>query len=183
MQIILFPELQPMPPLTVVEAAAAPAAAPSAALALPAGFSVGMLAGIAAFTAGGAAALLLFTRRLRPALASGVVAALALAAFAASPAPPSVAQKAAPDQGYLAGQTLFIAKGCVVCHTHAAMDEQYAAISTRFGKDLTNYNLGPEYLRHWLTSPSSIKPATEMPNLHLTQAEIDDLINFLAPQD
>ena len=34
-------------------------------------------------------------------------------------------------------------------------------------------------LRHWLADPPGVKPGADMPNLHLTQQQIDALIAYL----
>jgi cytochrome c2 len=97
----------------------------------------------------------------------------------ASPTPP--AQGAAPpsmsDADY--GQALFSAKGCAICHQHAAV------AGSGFGPDsdipaLTPYRWTEDYLRTWLKDPAAIKPATQMPNLGLKRDEIEALIAFLA---
>ncbi len=76
------------------------------------------------------------------------------------------------------GERLFVAKGCVSCHEHASV------------KNSGKYDVGPEltaarfsagYLRKFLRDPS-IKPATtdaRMPNLNLSDADIEALIAFL----
>lgn len=76
------------------------------------------------------------------------------------------------------GRQLFSAKGCVQCHSHAAI-----AGSGMFGgddvPDLTNRPLTSEYLRLWLANPANVRPNTRMPNLELHADEIEALIAFL----
>jgi cytochrome c oxidase subunit 2 len=45
--------------------------------------------------------------------------------------------------------------------------------------NLTTVKADPEYLRRWLANPSALKPNTEMPNLGLSETEIDALVAFL----
>ncbi|HET7087523.1 MAG TPA: hypothetical protein VFL17_02620, partial [Anaerolineae bacterium] len=55
--------------------------------------------------------------------------------------------------------------------------KEFAGFSV--GPNLTQRELGPEYLRHWLKDPSAIKPRTEMPTLGLSDDEIEALVAFL----
>ena len=78
------------------------------------------------------------------------------------------------------GRRLFVAKGCVTCHLHRAVEGsgQVAA-----GPELTDRGLAAEYLRRFLADPS-IKPPQPgttlgMPNLELKPAEIAALTAFL----
>lgn len=80
------------------------------------------------------------------------------------------------------GRTLFVAKGCIVCHRNDDLARERAAMS-EFNFDdvpnLTRVNLEPAYLRRWLHDPQAVKPATWMPNLHLAETEIDALAAYL----
>jgi mono/diheme cytochrome c family protein len=121
-------------------------------------------------------------RRPRSLVALLGLAALALAgslalvglAVAAPPAPPTPTP--IPAAGI--GQQLFVAKGCITCHRHDAI-----VVQRRFTIDsipnLTAYRNDPAYLRVWLKDPAAVKPATEMPNLGLSAAEIEALIAFI----
>ena len=90
---------------------------------------------------------------------------------------------AAPSAADIAyGRDLFQAKGCASCHQHGAV-----ASSGQFSAGwpggpapvLTAYPADPAYLRAWLHDPQALKPATLMPNLGLSDAEITALIAFL----
>jgi cytochrome c oxidase subunit 2 len=76
------------------------------------------------------------------------------------------------------GKGVFMAKGCVTCHTHAGIGLRTNRPS--FGPNLTHYRPDPEFLRRWLRNPQSVRPGTSMPNLNLKQDEIDALIVFLS---
>ncbi len=78
------------------------------------------------------------------------------------------------------GKALFLAKGCIICHQHAAMSEarkDFAEFSV--GPNLTNISAEPAFLKRWLKDPSAVKPDTQMPTLGLSDDEIDALVAFL----
>jgi len=77
------------------------------------------------------------------------------------------------------GRRLFAARGCVTCHTHAAVS--IPGDVSDYGPNLTNLKFPPEYLARFLADPS-IKPSTNgkrMPNLSLREKEITPLIAFI----
>jgi mono/diheme cytochrome c family protein len=118
--------------------------------------------------------------RFAPALAL-VAAAIGLAGFVAVAQRPvaSASQGAAPAPADL-GRDLFLAKGCVVCHQHAAVAEtRQAFASFAVGPDLTNYPANPDFLEDWLKDPAAVRPTTSMPTLGLSDQEIEALIAFL----
>jgi cytochrome c oxidase subunit II len=78
------------------------------------------------------------------------------------------------------GQQLFVAKGCIGCHHHAAFAAQSPFWSPGGPPDLSNVTFTADYLRQWLRDPKAIKPRTEMPNLKLDDAEIEALTAFLS---
>ena len=96
------------------------------------------------------------------------------AVAAGTPAPPALA----PDER---GRRLFVAKGCVTCHTHSDSKAEVA------GKDgppeLTDRTFAPTYLAEFLANPKIKPPATkngwQMPNQQLKQAEIAALVAFI----
>ncbi len=77
------------------------------------------------------------------------------------------------------GQRLFTAKGCAACHRHA---EVVASDTTGHvgAPDLTDYRGDPDFLRLWLRDPQAIRPGTRMPDLDLSDDEIEALIAFLS---
>ena len=114
--------------------------------------------------------------------------ALALVAFAllivsAVPWPGAATSGAgAPTAADIAyGRQLFQAKGCASCHQHGAVagSGQFSGGPGGAAPVLTAYPGDPAYLRAWLHDPKALKPATTMPNLSLSDAEITALIAFL----
>jgi cytochrome c2 len=159
---------QELPPLTVM--AAAPITNSTASLP----FAIGLAGSIGAI-----GALLIWLRlHTRLALAAMAIAAL-MGVFGLATASRSMAQSAAqPDQVAL-GQELFVAKGCVMCHTHAAFNGEQTYWIGAQPPDLTTVKLSADYLRQWLKDPSALKPGTVMPTLDLKPDEIEALIAFL----
>jgi cytochrome c1 len=168
---------QAMPPLTVLPAVMHSQVAQTQPLALP------MAAGLIGVTATVGGLLVLLRKRARWAVVLAIAGvfvsgfAFATAAGRNSPVPeiqtPSDVQAAT-------GQDLFIAKGCTTCHSHADIPREQDTIYIDSGPDLTKFTASPEYLHRWLSDPASVKPAAEMPNLELSEAEIDSLIAFLS---
>ena len=104
---------------------------------------------------------------------------LCLAGFVITPTPGIVASEADSPPTAERGETLFVAKGCISCHQHDAIN--YPDIQTNMGPNLTNHKVSPEFLRLWLHDPAQVRPATLMPNLELADDEIEALIAFLQP--
>jgi hypothetical protein len=76
------------------------------------------------------------------------------------------------------GRKLFIAKGCMSCHSHVGTN-RVREFSIDIGPDLSNLTASPEYLRVWLKDPLAAKSTAKMPNLGLSEVEIDALIAFI----
>jgi hypothetical protein len=76
------------------------------------------------------------------------------------------------------GRDLFVAKGCLTCHSHVETN-QFREFGVEAGPDLTNFSAAPEYLRMRLKDPKSVKSDSKMPQLALTEAEIEALIVFI----
>ncbi len=184
--------VQPMPTLNVLPSDPnRPASDLTSSKDITAGTSIALpivlgLAGVAA-TLGGLIALV----RTRSGWAAAVMLAAAMIAglgfvSAGNRSSPGVAL-AAPDSSPVeVGQALFLAKGCVMCHQHAAVSEarkNFAEFS--IGPNLTTLSAisaNPDFLRRWLKDPSAVKPGTEMPTLGLSEAEIEALIAFLTAE-
>lgn len=78
------------------------------------------------------------------------------------------------------GERLFVAKGCVTCHTHGAVaGKGYQSLDV--GPDLTPKRYEPGYLKRFLTDPSIQRTPgrPEMPALGLTSAELSALVAFI----
>jgi len=99
-----------------------------------------------------------------------LVPLLGVAPSAPAPAPLADAER---------GRRLFVAKGCVTCHLHRAVNETSIAA----GPELTGRRFAPEYLARFLADPAAVIPpasgAFGMPNLHLKPTEIAALTAFL----
>ena len=166
---------QPMPDITVQPAAIAPIeATDSRDWPLPALAAGGWAA---------AAGLLLFwwrTRRrvaLALALITAVIGGVALVSLMQQPAETAVAQNTPPTMSLVEqGEALFVAKGCVRCHVNEKITDLEAP---HIGPDLTKYQGDPEFLRARLADPAAIKKSTQMPDLQLSEGEIEALIAFL----
>ncbi len=109
--------------------------------------------------------------------------ALALVMVLAAAPPAVVTASAAPSgAGQVSeGRALFLAKGCVTCHVHAEAPSR-GFVNVDIGPALTNYVVpaGSPFLRQWLADPKSLRPATVMPDLDLSEQEIASLIAFLS---
>lgn len=162
---------QPMPPLVVAAPPGDRDTAPVPLFWLVAGIS---LAGVTGTS--------LLWWRTRAGWASGLVLAAVLAGglgvILAAGRPPVSAAAVRPANPVELGQTLFVAKGCITCHNHRAIDLP-GAILVNAGPDLTRPAFTPAYLHQWLKDPASLKPQTTMPNLGLDKAEIEALAAFL----
>jgi len=78
------------------------------------------------------------------------------------------------------GERLFITKGCVTCHVNKKISllPDYQATSVG-APSLTSFSASPEILRMRLKDPESVKTDTWMPNLNLSDSEIEALIKFI----
>jgi len=87
-----------------------------------------------------------------------------------------------------AGLDVFLSRGCTQCHNINAINPLDQAAFN--GPDLTHFmdrgvlagaykEYSTENLKTWLANPPKEKPGSYMPNLGLTQQEIDDLASFL----
>lgn len=169
-----FPDSQPMPDLTVLGETPPPVPSQSAPFLLA---GLGLVAG----------ALLsvwlwrLEKRPLRWALALAWAAGLLVlggqlatgrwSAFARE-------EESLPEQAAL-GRDLFTAKGCVVCHHNNRASVNTAELSTGVGPDLSAYRNDPAFLRDWLTAPQEVRPQAQMPDLNLSEDEVEALVAFI----
>lgn len=111
---------------------------------------------------------------------------------------------AVPEEGTpeWEGLQVFGGKGCVQCHTVDFADNDAGAVDNIIARDAFNgpnlTHFGDQYrtvfagaalpeegedfdtaLKRWLADPPNVKPGSFMPNLGLTEAEIDALIVWL----
>ncbi|RPJ52190.1 MAG: hypothetical protein EHM21_00810 [Chloroflexi bacterium] len=77
------------------------------------------------------------------------------------------------------GRQLFIAKGCVVCHTNSHALKNSGEYGVTVGPDLSNYDKPDGYLRTFLANPWNSNLDFPMPNLNLSEEEIEALVRFL----
>jgi cytochrome c oxidase subunit 2 len=94
-----------------------------------------------------------------------------------------------------AGYQVFVAKGCIQCHTVRFDSSPNLVPEDAFsGPELTHFASRNVFagailpgedqtraaaLKEWLANPPEVKPGSFMPNLALTEQEIDDLIIWL----
>lgn len=170
----------PMPPLMVNEAVVVASGESGGGTAVPWQLILGWTA-----AAGAVLCLFFWTRqrsrvRLAGVVLLGVVSLIGFGLHAQMPQPVLAESEAvmvpaiAPEA---LGEALFVAKGCIQCHMKDGVT--MAENMLPFGPDLTYVKRPPEYLQAWLTDPSALKPGTQMPNLHLSEAEITTLVGFL----
>lgn len=74
------------------------------------------------------------------------------------------------------GRVLFGLKGCNICHHH---DELPSESNLLGAPNLTHYQPDPEFVHRWLSDPRAIRRYTSMPNLNLSEDEIEALLAFL----
>ena len=97
----------------------------------------------------------------------------------------AVAAVAPADPLAQRGHDLFVNGACAACHTIAGTNAQ-----GKVGPDLTDFGSRtslaagvlentPENLRAWLKNPQAVKPGARMPNLGLSDADINALVAFL----
>jgi hypothetical protein len=99
---------------------------------------------------------------------------------AASPSSSSVVDYSTLSQVEL-GEQLFVAKGCITCHVNTKVpnSHDYWTINPEGATNLSNFSSSPEILRIRLKDPSAAKSDTQMPNLGLSEVEIEALIAFI----
>ena len=94
-------------------------------------------------------------------------------------------QHGAEDPQVKAGRDVFFSTSCVNCHTIGGTSAR-----GRFGPDLTHLMSRstlasgaapntPEKLRAWVRDPQTIKDGSLMPNMQLTEQELDQLVAYL----
>jgi hypothetical protein len=164
---------QPMPDLTVLPASSTvPRAGAGGIPSL-----IGAVMGAAGLVGG----LAVRTRRPRWGMALVVLSLAMIAAALIAPSrstPGAVASMQARDNLVARGEALFVAKGCITCHLNSRA-EAATQFSVDIGPNLSRYHNSPDYLRAWLSDPAVLKLETRMPDLDLSDDEIEGLIAFV----
>jgi mono/diheme cytochrome c family protein len=181
---------QPMPVLTVAAPGAASASQPVKTELAATSISPLLILRTLALGIGLVGLMVVFRRRSRLAMAltafclvAGIALFIAGAGTASGPRaqskPAGGFSESSAAQVEL-GRQLFIAKGCVTCHTNTKIPrDMTGSITLDIGTNLSNFSASPEALRLRLKDPSSVKSDTEMPNLNLGNAGIEALIAFI----
>lgn len=176
-----FGEPQPMPALVV----AAPSVANQPAKQGEVRSNVPLLVGSLGLAGLAAGLFVAFRRKARWAIAlalAGLILGAGSIVYAAQqlPAGQEAVERlaASPASQVDTGRRLFIAKGCMLCHSHNETNQE-RRLFTDTGPDLTNLTASPDYLRVWLKDPQAAKSSAKMPNLGLKETEIEALIAFL----
>lgn len=107
--------------------------------------------------------------------------------FAGSAVPKAEAQSGSSSEAAAAssisqvelGRRLFIAKGCLTCHANRKANQSDYFTVQMGAPNLSNFSASPEALRLRLKEPKQVKSDTQMPNLNLSEAEIEALIAFI----
>jgi mono/diheme cytochrome c family protein len=77
------------------------------------------------------------------------------------------------------GRRLFLVKGCISCHVNTKVGQSDYWTVEMGAPNLSNFSASPEALRLRLKDPTLVKSDTQMPNLNLSDAEIEALIAFI----
>jgi len=78
------------------------------------------------------------------------------------------------------GKQLFIAKGCITCHQNSKVGSSSDYWTIDMGApNLSKFSAVPEVISMRLKDPASVKSDTKMPNLDLTDVEIEALLAFI----
>ncbi len=123
-----------------------------------------------------------------PTTVKGATATATIAAQQPGTTPTAAAQPTQPAGGggnAAEGTTLFTAKGCIACHTIQSIPAARGTIGPELTKVGANSQIAgtlpmnDDNLKKWLKDPPAVKPGTVMPNLSLSDQEINSLVAFL----
>ena len=85
-----------------------------------------------------------------------------------------------PQTNDVSCEQLFVDKGCFACHEYNTLTcpslEGLNARGTFLGG---KEKVSAENLAEWLRNPAAMKPGTTMPNLGLSEEEINKLVEYL----
>jgi hypothetical protein len=175
-------EEQSMPPLSVVDApkAAQPASEPGPLSNLPLSSLLASGLGLTSILIGLFAMKTKNLWALALVLIGLVVGGVGFVSAAGQASVKSEVQAPVLDTASQAdlGRDLYIAKGCLTCHYHEEVAE-YISFRIDGAPVLTDFSAAPEYLRMRLKDPLSVKSDSKMPQLDLTEMEIEALIAFV----
>ncbi len=93
--------------------------------------------------------------------------------FAKDSAPPLSANS--PEAKAFHGSKVVKLRGCVACHAVGGVGGAVGPNLDRVGN-----RRDANWLREWLKDPRAVKPGTVMPNLHLSDKELDELVGILS---
>lgn len=95
------------------------------------------------------------------------------------PAAPTIAMQGSPAPASIqSSRPRMFDQVCTACHSVAgrggAIGPPLDGIATRRDRD---------YLVRWLRDPTAVKPGTTMPNLHIAEAQLTELVDYLVTLD
>ena len=80
----------------------------------------------------------------------------------------------------ISGDQLFVNKGCLACHEYSTLSCPNLDGLSKRGTFLNGtQKVNEENLSKWLRNPAAMKPGTSMPNLGLSEQEINKLVEYL----
>ena len=83
------------------------------------------------------------------------------------------------------GRTAFLSQGCESCHTirgtpaRGEVGPDLTHVASRSTLAALTIPNDREHLRRWIQDPDHVKPGSRMPDLELTNAQLDDLVAYL----
>jgi len=174
---------QPMPTLNVTAPIAGVASQPS--LKNGSTFSLLLFTRILSLGIGLVGLAVAYRRRSRLAVGLTVACLLVgLGSFVSVSAVPEVEAQSKSSETPMSqvelGRQLFVAKGCITCHVNNKVDHASQYWTIEMGApNLTKFSASPDILRIRLKNPMAAKSDTQMPNLGLSEDEIEALIAFI----
>lgn len=111
-----------------------------------------------------------------------VIGALALATMACDASVPTAIAVAGGNPGH--GRDLLRAYGCHTCHTIPGVPGAVAQVGPSLaGLANRGYVAGqpnaPDHLMEWIRHPQHVRPATPMPEMHVSEADARDIVTYL----
>lgn len=96
--------------------------------------------------------------------------------FPAKPvlAPPTTPPSAEPSGALAGNRPATFNQICVACHS---LDGRGGNVGPVLDHVATR--LDADYMRRWIKDPGAVKPGSKMPNLSLTDGQVDELVTFL----